>query len=157
MATVCGCLLWSGCHNNETIQGLEKSASSKMPPPPQPPSVRPQGDTTGMQFSNKVFRYADKMPSFPGGEKALMQYLHDHIQYPKDARRNGISGTVVVQFTVNKDGSLSDLATIGKHLGGGLEQESIAVVKGMPDWIAGSNKGRKVNVRYSLPIRYELQ
>lgn len=86
-----------------------------------------------------------------------MKYLHDHIHYPKTARKEDIEGTVVVQFVVNPDGSLSNIKTIGGYKGGGLEEESIKVVKQMPDWIPGKQDGKKVAVQYSLPIRYQLQ
>lgn len=107
--------------------------------------------------NNKVFSFVEKMPQFPGGEAALMKFLHDHVHYPATARENGIEGTVVIQFVVNKDGHLSNLQTIGKRKGGGLEEEAIRVVKAMPRWIAGRQNGKKLNVRYSLPIRFQLR
>lgn len=129
------CLLWSSCRTNE-----------------------PAGPSAGdLSHSGKVYAYADEMPAFPGGETALMQYLQDHIRYPAGARERGISGTVVVQFVVASNGSLARIKTIGETLGGGLEQESVAVVESMPKWLPGSNKGVNVNVQYALPIRYVLQ
>lgn len=106
---------------------------------------------------NKVFTFVEQMPSFPGGEDALMKYLHDHIHYPPVARENGIQGTVVVQFIVGPDGTIRDVTTVGKTLGGGLEQEAMHVVKGMPRWLPGKQNGRAVNVQYSLPVRFVLQ
>ena len=135
LGAACACLLWSSCRNNGVVQPAQK----------------------GVYDPRQVFSFAEQMPSFPGGEAALMQYLHRHISYPKDARKNGISGTVVVRFIVNRDGSLSDLTILGEHLGGWLEQESMDVVQNMPKWIPGSQGGVKVNVRYALPIRYVLQ
>lgn len=105
----------------------------------------------------KVFKFVEQMPSFPGGEDALLKYLHDHIRYPAVARENGIQGTVVVQFVVGPDGAIRDVTTVSKTLGGGLEQEAIRVVKGMPKWIPGKQNGRAVNVQYSLPVRFVLQ
>jgi protein TonB len=107
--------------------------------------------------ANKVFQFVEQMPSFPGGEDALMKYLHDHIRYPAVARENGIQGTVVVQFVVNTDGSIVDVKTVGAKKGGGLEEEAVRVVKGMPKWRAGKQNGRSVRVQYSLPIRFQLQ
>lgn len=106
---------------------------------------------------NKVFTFVEQMPSFPGGEDALMKYLHDHIRYPAVARENGIQGTVVVQFIVGPDGTIRDVTTVGAPKGGGLEQEAIRVVKGMPRWLPGKQNGRAVNVQYSLPVRFVLQ
>ena len=156
LGAVCGCFLWSSCRNNGVVQPSQKDAWAKIMPPP-PPQKKPQARITDVYNPHQVFTFVEQMPSFPGGETALMQYLHDHISYPKDAREKGISGTVVVQFIVNRDGSLSYFKIPGKHLGGGLEQESINVVQNMPKWIPGSQEGVKVNVRYALPVRYVLQ
>lgn len=106
---------------------------------------------------NKVFTFVEQMPSFPGGEGALMKYLHDHIRYPAVARENGIQGTVVVQFIVGPDGTIRDVKTVGAKKGGGLEEEAIRVVKGMPKWKPGRQNGRAVTVQYSLPVRFVLQ
>jgi len=106
---------------------------------------------------NKVFTFVEQMPSFPGGESALMKYLHDHIRYPAVARENGIQGTVVVQFIVGPDGTIRDVTTVGAKKGGGLEDEAIRVVNGMPKWKPGRQNGRAVTVQYSLPVRFVLQ
>ncbi len=106
---------------------------------------------------NKVFQFVEQMPTFPGGENALMKYLRDHIRYPSVARENGIQGTVVVQFVVNTDGSIVDVKPVGQKKGGGLEDEAVRVVKGMPKWKPGKQNGRSVRVQYSLPIRFKLQ
>lgn len=139
---------FTGCKENGRF-----NPSSKMPPPPSPSanSSGNSGDSSG------IYKFVEQMPRFPGGEDALMKYLHDHIHYPKAARENGIKGTVVVQFVVNPDGSLSNIKTDGAQKGGGLEEESIKVVKQMPHWIPGKQDGKKVAVQYALPIRYKLQ
>lgn len=112
-----------------------------------------EGDGDGQQ----VFQFVEQMPSFPGGESALMKYLSKHINYPSRARENNIQGTVVVQFVVNTDGTIVDVTTVGRKKGGGLEEEAIRVVKGMPKWTPGKQNGRAVRVQYSLPIRFTLQ
>jgi protein TonB len=106
---------------------------------------------------NKVFTFVEQMPTFPGGESALMKYLHDHIRYPAVARENGIQGTVVVQFIVGPDGTIRNVTTVGAKKGGGLEEEAMRVVKGMPKWKPGRQNGRAVTVQYSLPVRFVLQ
>ena len=74
---------------------------------------------------------------------------------PREAREAGISGTVFIQFTVKRDGSIRDVHTIGNKVKGyGLEEEAIRVVKSMPEWNPGSQDGKVVNVRYNLPVRY---
>lgn len=145
-------LLMAGCESNNMSNFLK-------PETPAPPTIKSgkQAAISNPNEPNKVFNFVEKMPSFPGGEQALMNYLQDHIVYPKTAREYGIQGTVVVQFVVNKDGTLSNIKTIGTPKGGGLEKESINVVQNMPNWIAGTQNGKKVNVKYSLPVRYVLQ
>lgn len=106
---------------------------------------------------NKVFTFVEQMPAFPGGETALMKYLGSHIRYPAVARENGIQGTVVVQFIVGPDGTIRDVKTVGSKKGGGLEDEAVRVVKGMPKWTPGRQNGRAVTVQYSLPVRFVLQ
>jgi TonB family protein len=158
LLTVASLALIAGCGTNDIVNPHQNETLSKLPPPPPSPSVRKgQALSADSVHSGKIFSYADQMPTFPGGEDALMNYLHAHIRYPTVARENGIKGTVIVQFIVDKDGSLSDVHTLGTLKGGGLEEESIAVVKNMPEWIPGSEKGVKVNVQYALPIRYVLQ
>ncbi len=107
--------------------------------------------------AHKVFQFVEQMPQFPGGESALMKYLSKHINYPSRARENNIQGVVVVQFVVNTDGTIVDVKPVGKKKGGGLEEEAVRVVKGMPNWTPGKQNGRAVRVQYSLPIRFTLQ
>lgn len=106
---------------------------------------------------DKVFTVVEQMPSFPGGENALMKYLRDHIRYPAVARENGIQGMVTVQFIVGPDGTIRDVKAVGATKGGGLEEEAIRVVKGMPKWKPGRQNGRAVTVQFNLPIDFTLR
>lgn len=106
---------------------------------------------------HKVFTFVEKMPSFPGGTRSLRSYLSKTIHYPQMARENGLQGIVVVQFIVNKDGSLGEIKTIGPKKGDGLEEEAIRSVKAMPRWEPGSQDGQPVTVQYTLPIRFQLE
>lgn len=115
------------------------------------------GVTAAPPADEHIFRSVEQMPSFPGGEEALIKYLRDHIHYPAVARENGIQGTIFVQFVVNRDGAIVDVKTVGAKKGGGLEEEATRVVKGMPDWKPGKQNGRSVRVEYNLPIQFRLQ
>ncbi len=106
--------------------------------------------------NHKVFQFVEQMPQFPGGQDALMKYLSSHIRYPKEARDNGLQGTVVVQFIVQKDGTITHVKTVGKPKNGSLEKEAMRVVKQMPQWIPGKQNNRYVKVQFSLPIRFQL-
>ncbi|GAA4319864.1 TonB family protein [Compostibacter hankyongensis] len=133
------------------------SQKSKTPPPP-PPAPPRQKDSRGFDTSrNALYTFVQKMPEFPGGDKAMMNYLREHVRYPAEAREENIQGTIIVQFIVSPDGSLSNIKTIGAHKGGGLEEEAVRIVKTMPRWQPGIQDNKPVRVQYALPIRFMLQ
>ena len=101
-------------------------------------------------------KYAEVMPEYPGGEKALIEFLKNNIHYPREAIRNEISGTVVMRFVVDTDGSINHIEFIRK-IGGGCEAEAQRVVENMPRWKPGRMKGRAVPVYFCLPVSYQLQ
>lgn len=139
-----GLLFINGCNTDKTVTPQKQAIMLSAPQ-----------DTSGT--SNKVYTFVEQMPSFPGGQAMLMKYLSEHIHYPKVARENGIQGTVVVQFIVDPNGKISSVKTVSAEKGGGLEDEAIQVVKGMPAWHPGMQDGRKVTVQYNLPIRFVMQ
>jgi protein TonB len=100
--------------------------------------------------------FVEIMPEFPGGEEALMKYLKRTTRYPQMAMDNEIQGIVYVQFVVNRDGSISDIKTLGAQKGGGLEEEAMRVVKGMPKWKPGRQNGKNVSVYFNLPINFKF-
>lgn len=104
---------------------------------------------------NKFILVASKMPSFPGGEEAMMKYIQKEINYPPLARENGIQGRAVVMFIVEKDGSISNIEVV-KPLGWGIDEEAIRMVKSMPNWIPGENNFRPARVKIALPIKFLL-
>jgi len=97
-----------------------------------------------------------KPPSFPGGEKALQQFLAENIKYPALARENNIQGNCAIAFVVNKDGSVSDIQIL-KDIGGGCGKEAIRVVQTMPKWSPGEANGHAVKVKFTLPVRFRLE
>jgi protein TonB len=104
----------------------------------------------------EIFTIVEEQPEFPGGEAALMEYLGKNISYPQLARESNIQGTVYVKFVVEPNGSISNV-TILKGIGGGCDEEAIRVVKNMPSWKAGKQRGKAVRVQFNLPIRFILQ
>ena len=98
----------------------------------------------------------ERMPEFPGGQAALNRYLAQNLQYPILAQEQGIQGRVVCQFIVEKDGSVGDVTVI-RGVYESLDNEAIRVVEAMPKWIPGVQGGEIVRVRYTLPIRFNLQ
>lgn len=105
---------------------------------------------------NKVFDVVEELPSFPGGQGALMQWLRDNIEYPVIAAENGIEGRVIVQFIVSKSGSISNVNVV-RGVDPSLDKEAVRVVSNMPNWTPGKQNGTTVNVRYTLPVTFKLQ
>ncbi len=108
------------------------------------------------EVENKVFDVVEQMPSFPGGNAALMKYLSENIKYPVVAQENGIQGRVVVSFVVERDGSITDVRVV-KSVDPSLDKEAMRVVKGMPNWIPGKQNGSAVRVKYNVPVAFRLQ
>ena len=105
---------------------------------------------------NVVFQVVENMPEFPGGRKALKEYLAENIKYPSIAAENNIQGRVVCQFTVWKDGSIKDIV-VARGIDPSLDREAIRVVQSMPKWTPGKQRGKAVNCRFTLPISFRLQ
>ncbi len=105
---------------------------------------------------NEVFTYAQQMPDFPGGYEEMMKFLQKNILYPPLARENGIEGKVVLAFVVSADGKISNIEKVGKPLGWGCDEEAIRVLKTMPPWTPGKQNGKPVNVKFTLPVRFQL-
>ena len=105
---------------------------------------------------NDVRDVTEKMPSFPGGMGALVQYLKNSIDYPIEALKENIGGRVVVAFIVEKDGSLSDVR-IANSVHPLLDAEAIRVVSSMPKWNPGLENGNPVRVKYTIPVTFRLE
>ena len=105
---------------------------------------------------NKIHEIVEQMPSFPGGMGALMSWLGQNIKYPVIAAENGVQGRVIVQFVVEKDGSITDVK-IAKSVDPSLDKEATRVIKSMPHWIPGRQNGSPVRVRYTVPVTFKLQ
>ena len=102
-----------------------------------------------------VFDTVEVMPEFPGGMQALMKYLAMNIKYPVKAQEAGTQGRVIVQFIVNKEGAVTD-PTVARSVESSLDQEAIRIVKAMPAWTPGLQKGEPVNVKFTLPVMFKL-
>ena len=105
---------------------------------------------------NKVFDVVEQMPSFPGGMGALMSWLNQNIKYPVIAAENGVQGRVIVQFVVEKDGSITDVK-VAKSVDPSLDKEAARVVSAMPKWTPGKQNGSAVRVKYTVPVTFKLQ
>jgi len=104
----------------------------------------------------EVFFIVEDMPEFPGGEMALRAFIANAIKYPVIAQENGIQGKVYVTFVVGKDGSVSN-AVIARGVDASLDKEALRVVNTLPKWKPGKQRGKPVNVSYTVPINFVLQ
>ena len=118
-------------------------------PPPPPPAPKPE-------VSNKVFDVVEEMPSFPGGQGALMSFLSSNIKYPVVAQENGVQGRVIVGFVVERDGSITDVKVM-RSVDPSLDREAQRVIKAMPKWKPGKQNGSAVRVKYTVPVVFRLQ
>ena len=105
---------------------------------------------------NPVFEVVESMPEFPGGGMtAMMQFLSKNIKYPVNAQKNGTQGRVTVQFIVNADGSISNIGII-RGVDPELDGEAVRVISTMPNWKPGTQKGKPVRVKYTVPGMFRL-
>ncbi|MEG2945144.1 MAG: TonB family protein [Bacteroidales bacterium] len=109
-----------------------------------------------LKDNSLVFTVVEEMPSFPGGENALMQYIARSIKYPVIAQENGIEGMVFVSYIINADGKITSPEVI-RSADPALDKEALRIITGMPDWNPGKQRGKPVAVKYVLPITFRLQ
>ena len=105
--------------------------------------------------NDKVYEVCEQMPTFPGGDAALMKYLSENVKYPALAIKAQEQGRVVVSFTVEKDGAISDVK-VARSVTPSLDAEAVRVVKAMPKWTPGKQDGQLVRVRYNVPVSFKL-
>ena len=105
--------------------------------------------------TDSVLMIPEEMPKFPGGDKALIEFLQKNVKYPVEAQKKGVEGRVVVNFVVEKDGSLSEIKTV-RSVDPLLDEEAVRVVSAMPKWEPGKQKGKPVRVKYNVPISFKL-
>ena len=104
----------------------------------------------------KVFDMVEQMPTFPGGQQELMAYLGKNIKYPTIAQENGTQGRVIIQFVVERDGTISDVH-VARGVDPYLDKEAVRVVQSMPKWIPGKQNGKAVRVKFTVPVMFRLQ
>ena len=124
-----------------TIEQAEASTATEVAPPP---------------TVDKASRHVDVLPEFPGGQKAMMQWIAQNIQYPKEAAKANIEGSVIVSFFVEKDGSITNVEVI-KSVHELLDKEALRVVNAMPKWKPGMENGQPVRTRFFIPVSFKSQ
>ena len=163
---------------NTDTDNIEQADTLPLPPPPDPDMVLPVvgelviedfiertdslsdkpkqlASDAKLEDEDLIFVPVDRMPEFPGGEDALYEFLAKNIKYPQTAQDSNIQGTVYVQFTVDKDGSIINPKVV-RDIGGGCGEEALRVVKMMPKWKPGDQRGVKIRTQFNLPITFSL-
>lgn len=116
-----------------------------------------EGDGEGEVYADEeIFAVVEEMPSFPGGDAALMSYISKNIKYPSIATENGIQGRVICTFVINRDGKVTNAEVI-RSVDPSLDKEALRVINNMPAWKPGKQRGKPVRVKYTLPIVFRLQ
>lgn len=125
-------------------------------------SSKNKGKDNGMSAidsNERIYTVVEQMPEFPGGDEAMMKFIHKNLTYPEIAMKNGIIGTIRLRFIVRSTGEITDIEAVNKESleGSGLEEEAIRVIKKMPKWTPGKQNGKPVSVYFNFPIRVELR
>ncbi len=108
------------------------------------------------EAEEEVFLVVEEDPEFPGGLDALSKFIADNIKYPQLAKENNITGRVFVSFVVEKDGRVGQVKIL-RDIGGGCGNEAVRVVKMMPKWKPGKQRGKAVRTQFNLPVNFDLQ
>lgn len=104
---------------------------------------------------DEIFTIVEDQPEFPGGMAAFYEFVGKKMKYPSQARRMGIEGRVYVEFIVDKDGTVTDVRAV-KGIGAGCDEEAVRVMKTVPKFKPGKQRGRPVKVKMVMPIYFKL-
>ena len=142
-------------HLREEIQSMDEMTVVAMVPEEKQQAVKTEPVKTE-KGEELIFQVVEQMPEFPGGMGEAMKFLAKNIKYPISAQQAKIEGRVIVQFVVERDGSVSDVKVM-RGVSPELDAEAIRVVSMMPKWIPGKQRGKAVAVKYTMPIMFRLQ
>lgn len=141
--------------NNVEVAKINFVSSDQTDKPLPPPA--PVGPPTQQEEeTEEIFTVVEDPTEFPGGMEELQKYLGRSIKYPEIAQENGIQGRVIVQFVVERDGSTAHIEVV-RGVDPALDKEAMRVVKEMPKWKPGKQRGKPVRTKYTLPVQFRLQ
>lgn len=130
-----------------------EDAKEEVVAPVSPEAKEAPADSTAKE---EVFMVAEQMPEFPGGMKELLKFLQDNLKYPEKAMKNNVQGRVIVQFVVEKDGTLTEFK-VARSVDPDLDAEALRVLQTMPKWKPGMQRGKIVRVKFTVPVSFKLQ
>lgn len=112
--------------------------------------------TVVSQSNQNVYDVVEQMPEYPGGMEAMIEFLSTNVKYPEDAIKQNIGGRVMVMFVIEPDGSVTNVR-VAKKVFPSLDAEAVRVVKTMPKWKPGKEKGRAVRVNFTIPVIFSIK
>lgn len=130
-----------------------EDAKEEVVAPVSPEAKEAPADSTAKE---EVFMVAEQMPEYPGGMKELLKFLQDNLKYPENAMKNNVQGRVIVQFVVEKDGTLTEFK-VARSVDPDLDAEALRVLQTMPKWKPGMQRGKIVRVKFTVPVSFKLQ
>jgi len=139
-----------------TQDDLSTKGNTEAPPEEEIKIEEVKEQVIEQEAPKEIFTVVEEQPSYPGGDEARIKYLQANIKYPEEAKELGTQGKVFVTFVVEVDGSITDVKVL-RGIGAGCDEEAIRVVKSMPKWIPGKQRGVPVRVQFNLPIKFTLQ
>lgn len=108
-----------------------------------------------VNINDEIYVVVETDPVFPGGVEGLTKYIKENIQYPIEAKEKGLTGNVFVTFVIEKNGSVSNVKVV-RDIGGGCGNEAVRIVRAMPQWEPGKQRGEPVRVQFTLPVNFSL-
>ena len=108
-----------------------------------------------VKVEEEVFVVVEEQAEFPGGLDSMYAFIHKNLKYPELAKEKGIEGRVFVSFIIEKDGSISNVKIL-RGIGGGCDEATVEMIKNMPKWKPGKQRGKPVRFQFTLPIKFEL-
>ncbi len=136
-----------------TKEQLPQTAEVVVPPPAS--QVQENSSESEHESVEEIFIIVEEMPEFPGGKEGLSEFLTQNLIYPPIAQKDSVQGTVYISFVINKNGKVVN-PQILRGVSPELDAECVRVVKAMPDWKAGVQRGKPVRVSYTVPMRFVL-
>lgn len=138
----------------ETVDGTTDAPEIVAPPE----DAAPDAKAAVVEAESEImgFNVVEIQPQFPGGMDELARFIGKNLRYPSNAAKMGIQGKVYISFVVQTDGSISDVMA-QKGIGFGCDEEALRVIRAMPTWKPGSQSGRRVRVKFNMPIAFTLQ
>lgn len=143
----------TSCQMDEQAE-LEGPTQVEVKPSMGPSNIAARINDVGKD-GKEIFDVTEVQPNPPGGMEGWNEYLSSNLTYPNQARQMGVEGTVIVVFLINSDGSVSDAAIL-RGIGAGCDEEALRVVQNSPNWVPAQQKGKVVNSRMRLPVRFKL-